>query len=219
MIKYTSYSPSTKSISSENLTKIFNLEIGDKVYIKELEKTGEITKFFIHKDVQYATIKMDKINQIGYPLIELFEEKNKNFYDENKEYWQKSNVMSKKETIFYKIIKNALPQKFCITPQVNLQTIIETNSTNRNDELFRNVDFVIFKTYDYSPILAIEINDKRHYENEHVIKRDESVKKILELADIDFIDFKNEEVDYQNEKDIINKVFKTLNIKHEDEDQ
>lgn len=105
------------------------------------------------------------------------------FYNPNKQYFRKTPVLSIYEKKFFKIMRNKLKNNFIITPQVNLQTIIETNSNTRNDELFRNIDFGIFDTEMYNPILMIEINGYQH-NNMYWKKRDESVRNILDKANI-----------------------------------
>lgn len=117
------------------------------------------------------------------------------FYDENKTYTLKSHNLNEHEMRYFNLTRNNLKSKYMIIPQVNLQTIIETDSNKRNDELFRNVDFVLFKTKEYQPILVIELNGQQHYTNDYWIERDKSVKTILNkvklpLLTIDIKDFK-----------------------------
>ena len=128
------------------------------------------------------------------------------FYDPNKKYYIKFPSLNKKEEEFYRLVKKYLNKEFIITPQVNLQTIIETDTYTRNDELYRNLDFVIFDNKYYTPIIAIELNGKQHYTNEYWIERDKSVKSILNDCGIKYIEIKNE-----NLNEINNKYVKHLN--------
>ena len=117
------------------------------------------------------------------------------FYDETKTYTLKKELLNKWEMEFFNIVRSFLNHKYVIIPQVNLQTIVETDTNTRNDELFRNLDFVIYHTEQYIPFLAIELNGQQHYTNEYVKERDKSVKSILNdielpLLTIDIKDFK-----------------------------
>lgn len=126
------------------------------------------------------------------------------FFDETKKYILKTNYLNEFESRYFNIIKKYLNKKYLIIPQVNLQTIIETDSNKRNDELFRNVDFVIYYAKTYTPFLVIELNGQQHYNNEYTKERDKSIKQILNIVQlplltIDIIDLKrltNEQLFY-----------------------
>ena len=132
------------------------------------------------------------------------------FYNPNKIYIRKNPVLSIYEKKFFHIMRKKLYPNFIITPQVNLQSIIETNTNTRNNELFRNVDFGIFDTEMYNPILLIEINGKQHNNKEYWIKRDNSVKEILEKANIMLYTINNE--DLKNDKKIEELANELLNL-------
>ena len=106
------------------------------------------------------------------------------FYDENKKYFLKENLLNEYEMRFFNIVRETLKSKYVIVPQVNLQTIIETDSNKRNDELFRNVDFVVYYAQEYVPFLVIELNGQQHYTNEYWKERDKSIKQILNLVNL-----------------------------------
>ena len=117
------------------------------------------------------------------------------FYDEQKKYFLKTNLLNEFEMRYFNIIRKHISKKYLIIPQVNLQTIIDTDSNKRNNELYRNVDFVMYKAKTYTPFLVIELNGQQHYNNEYVKERDKSVRKILNLVQlplltIDIIDLK-----------------------------
>ena len=117
------------------------------------------------------------------------------FYDESKEYFLKEQELNEFEFRYFNIIRKKISSKYIIIPQVNLQTIIETNTNKRNDELFRNVDFIIFKAKEYKPSLVIELNGQQHYTNPYWIERDKSITAILNkvklpLLTIDIKDLK-----------------------------
>ena len=106
------------------------------------------------------------------------------FYDSNKKYILKQEMLNEFEMRFFNIARNSLKMKYAIIPQVNLQTIISTDTNTRNDELYRNVDFMIFHSKTFMPFLAIEINGQQHYTNEYYIERDKSVATILNIVQI-----------------------------------
>ena len=117
------------------------------------------------------------------------------FYNPSKLYTLKHPIMSVNEKKFFKIMREKLGNNYIITPQINLQSIIETPLSNsRNDELFRNVDFGIFDTEMYHPLMLIEINGKQHSNEEYWRKRDKSVKEILESAGLMLYTINNEDL-------------------------
>ena len=103
---------------------------------------------------------------------------------------------------FFEYVRDRLNNDFIITPQVNLQTIIDTNTFGRNDELYRNVDFCIFSKDKYYPLVIIELNGPQHYNNPYWIERDKSVFKILQACNLKHIIYKNE--DLKLNEDLIN---------------
>ena len=98
-------------------------------------------------------------------------------------YNPKKTLISKSEQSFYSVIKAALPEGYCVFPQINLASFIDkTDGSRYHNELFRNVDFLITDS-EYSPKLVVEINDQTHLTNERK-ERDEKVQKICEEAGI-----------------------------------
>lgn len=136
------------------------------------------------------------------------------FYDKNKHYTLKTNLLNEQEMRFFNIIRKALPKKYIIVPQVNLQTIIDTDTNTRNDELYRNIDFAIFYTKQYIPFLMIEVNGEQHYHNEYWKERDKSVKAILNKVQLPLLTVDAKKLRKTEDKQIllqINKVVKYLN--------
>ena len=139
------------------------------------------------------------------------------FYNPKKKYFKKYPVLNVNEKRFYNYMRKKLYPNYIITPQVNLQTIIETDSNNRNNELFRNIDFGIFDIEMYNPIMLIEINGKQHDNNMYWIKRDKSVKEILDQANIMLFTINNKDLtsDIKIEKlsnELIDIIIKIENI-------
>lgn len=137
---------------------------------------------------------------------------NNRFYDENKVYEKRKSISTKKERIFYKIADKTLNKdEYVIIPQISLQAIVDVkNSNRRNDELFRNIDFGIFRKDDLYCILLVEINDYRHYENEYIKQRDESVKSILKEIYLPLLTLTNEEIVSLAEEEIAEIISKAV---------
>ena len=136
------------------------------------------------------------------------------FYDENKKYILKQEILNPYEMRFYNILRQTLKLKYTIIPQVNLQSIILTNTNTRNDELYRNVDFAIFHSKDFIPFLIIELNGQQHYTNQYYIERDKSIKKILEKVELPLLTIDIKDLKQMSDKEIyklIKKVIKYLN--------
>ena len=136
------------------------------------------------------------------------------FYDSEKEYKLKTNLLNEWEMRFFNIVRKSLKTKYVIEPQVNLQTIIETNTNTRNDELYRNIDFVIYYAKKYIPFLAIELNGQQHYTNEYWKERDKSVKAILNQAHLPLLTIDIKDIKKMRDNEIyqlIKKVLKYLN--------
>ncbi len=132
------------------------------------------------------------------------------FYDKTKVYTLKKDLLNEYEMRFLNIMKKTLKSKFLIIPQVNLQTIIQTNTYTRNDELFRNIDFIIFIAKQFIPILAIELNGRQHYTNEYWKERDNSVKQILRDVNLPLLTIDIKDLKKMSDKEIKEIVLNTL---------
>ena len=96
----------------------------------------------------------------------------------------------------------ALDKKYIIIPQINLQSIINTNGLNRNDELFRNIDFGIFVKKTFYPILMIELNGEQHNTNGYYKERDISVSNILKQVRIPLLNISIKDLKSMTSKNI-----------------
>lgn len=106
--------------------------------------------------------------------------------DSNYLYDVKPALISKSEQNFYNVIRSAVPEGYCVFPQINLAAFIKrTDNARFQNELFRNVDFLITDAT-YSPKLIIEINDQTHLSIDRK-ERDEKVQKICEEAGIPIV--------------------------------
>lgn len=98
-------------------------------------------------------------------------------------YEPKRSLITKTEFEFLEAIKQSIPAGYQIFPQINLAAFInKTGSFRFQNELFRNIDFLITDNK-YTPKIVIEINDRTHLTADRA-KRDEKVKNILEEAGI-----------------------------------
>lgn len=98
-------------------------------------------------------------------------------------YEPKKSLISKSEQCYFAAFKEALPEGYFVFPQVNLAAFVnKTDNSRYQNELFRNVDFLITDS-GYVPKIAVEINDQSHLYNDRR-SRDEKVKQILEEAGI-----------------------------------
>lgn len=133
------------------------------------------------------------------------------FYDENKKYFLKSEILNEFEMRFFNIVRKALNLKYAIIPQVNLQSIISTNTNSRNDELYRNVDFALFYSKSFNPFLIIELNGQQHYTNEYYVERDKSVKSILNDVKLPLLTIDIKDLKKMDDKQIYNLIKKVIN--------
>lgn len=103
-------------------------------------------------------------------------------------YRRKSSLVTNTEMKYLDCIKEILPEDCLIQPQVNLAAMIRrTDGSRYQNELFRNVDFVI-TDLEYKPLIAIEINDQTHNAPDRRA-RDKRVSEICEEAGIPLITF------------------------------
>ena len=103
--------------------------------------------------------------------------------EENFLYEAKKTLLSQSEQGFFKAIISAVPEGYCVFPQINLASFIERMDDARfRNELFRNVDFLVTDA-SYHPCFIVEINDQTHLTAERR-ERDQKVQKICEEAGV-----------------------------------
>ncbi len=103
--------------------------------------------------------------------------------------YESKQLLSQCEVKYMTAIKEVLNEinpDYILTPQVNLASIIKRKTKYAN-ELFRNLDFGVFDK-SYKIVVAIEINDKTHNQQERR-SRDKKVSAILAEANIPLITF------------------------------
>lgn len=101
-------------------------------------------------------------------------------------YQLKPSLVTDTEMSFLKCIKDVLPEGYLVQPQANLASFIfRTDGARYQNELFRNVDFIITDLL-YKPLILIEINDQTHLSHDRA-ERDKKVANICEEAGIPII--------------------------------
>ncbi|MGN0517674.1 MAG: DUF2726 domain-containing protein [Acutalibacteraceae bacterium] len=106
--------------------------------------------------------------------------------NDNYLYELKNSLLTDSELAYLDCIESVIPDDYLIIPQSNLATFIHrTDGAKYQNELFRNVDFLITDC-EYRPRVVIEINDSTHNEYSRRV-RDERVQKICEEAGISII--------------------------------
>ncbi len=106
-----------------------------------------------------------------------------------KHYVKKNYLMSKAEHEFFKVLQEAVKDKYHIIPQVQLSKIVEVNKYekqkwkyfNRIDK--KSVDFVLFDKEYFTPHLVIELDDASHMLPKRE-SRDDFVNSILNRVGI-----------------------------------
>lgn len=170
----------------------------------------EINKMLIEnllKNPLFCIIFIIGILGIIYLLINnLKKDKIKNLEKEKTVYKLKP-IMTECERNFYNILKK-LENEYTIIPQANLASFIEKKTNNRYyNDLFRNIDFVIFDKDLKKVLLLIEINDKTH-DTIRRKSRDLKVRKICNDVNLKIITFYTK---YPNESEyVLNRVLKEL---------
>ena len=161
---------------------------------------GQKTKYELCYECYNLMQEEYLIKENGKWIENIFKENAYKFYDKSKKYYLKEKFLNEYEERFLEYAKLYISSKFTIIPQLNLQTIIQTDTYTRNDELFRNVDFAIFHSKTYIPIMIIELNGQQHYTNKYYIERDKSVQMILNQVGIPLVT-----IDIKNLKQMTNK--------------
>lgn len=105
-------------------------------------------------------------------------------------YTARNSLITQTEDQFGRAITKALPDGYCVFPQVALSAVVckESSEVGYQNELYRVLDFLVTDK-SYKPVLAIEINDASHYTNNYRKQRDITVRNICEEAGIPILAF------------------------------
>ena len=179
---------------------------------------AESSKYYFCKECyikkeEGKIVKCDKCQQWHDKYERCKEENLYDEYDTNFLYARKQSLLTATEKRFYKCIEEVLPNGYMLHMQSNLATFIQrTDNARYQNELFRNVDFLITDE-DYVPICVIEINDDTHHQQNRKL-RDIKVNKICEEAGIPIITFwANKGVNKGYIESTITKTFSMLPVK------
>lgn len=137
---------------------------------------------------------------IIYKVIEYLKNKQitqrKNIENNNKtiatNYTTKKLIMTKTETQFYKLLKNAIEENnlnMLIFPQINLENIIQAKNNDfaaRNRIKSRSIDYTIVSKDTLQVICCIELDDYTHNTYKR-IKRDSFINQIFKEVNIKLI--------------------------------
>ncbi len=88
--------------------------------------------------------------------------------DDYKHFVKRKYLMSEVEYDFYKVLEEAVKNKYHIIPQVQLSKIIDVNKYEKNKRKYFNmidrksVDFVLFDKQYFTPQIVIELDDSSH---------------------------------------------------------
>lgn len=136
------------------------------------------------------------------------------------EYSKKCPLTKTEKEFYQKLIK--IEEKYPnyrVGFQIPLSSIINKNSNTfqRQGELYRNIDFAIFDRYSLEVLLLIELNDETHRKNYKTIERDKKIFDIIKSSNIKLIKFwlkdNKGNVFENNTEYIINRIVKTINEK------
>ncbi len=146
--------------------------------------------------------------------------------DDYKHYVKKNFLMSKAEHEFYKVLREAVKDKYYIVPQVQLSKIVEVNHYEHQKRKYFNkidrksVDFVLFDKENFSPEIVVELDDTSHLLPDRE-SRDDFVNSILDRTGIKVVHIKTAYHYNLNEieKMLNNTPKKVIRILHTDDDQ
>ncbi len=97
--------------------------------------------------------------------------------------------MTAAEYTFFKVLQEAVQDKYFIVPQVTLSNLVDVNDGYKWNKSWRSkidkksVDFVLFNKAGYTPYLAIELDDSTHSRSDRM-ERDDFVQNTLQRAGI-----------------------------------
>jgi hypothetical protein len=123
-------------------------------------------------------------------------------------YYKNNNFISPAELSFFKVLEQAIGERYYIFPQVNLASLVKINAKGRDWWRYferinrKSVDFVLAEKASCKPALIIELDDSSHGELRRQ-ERDDFVNKVFAAAGLPIL-----HVAYQNR-------YSTLRLKDE----
>ncbi len=138
-----------------------------------------LTISILHKKRSQKSKKIENVNSDYIPVEEAHEP----------DKYVSKKLMTNTEELFYNTLNEIVGADFIVQPQINLATVIKKESKAKyQNELYRNIDFGIFKKSNYELLLLIELNDQSHNDPKRK-QRDIKVKNICSEANIPLISF------------------------------
>lgn len=98
-------------------------------------------------------------------------------------YWKKKTFLTPAEQKFYEALRQTIQPGEHILAKVRLEDLVGTGPMDRNRVSQKHVDFVICRTEDLTPLLAIELDDSSH-QSEKARSRDLVKNEALRQAKI-----------------------------------
>ena len=128
-------------------------------------------------------------------LKEQLKEKAEKKENEYLPYVKDNYLMTKAEHEFFKVLHEAVQDKYYIIPQVQLSKIVRVNKYEKFKDKYNNmidrksVDFVLFQKEIFSPHLVIELDEESH-QLPNREKRDRFVDAIMEKVGLKIVHIK-----------------------------
>lgn len=99
-------------------------------------------------------------------------------------YFLRESVLTKAELNFYRVLKEVVGEKFAILVKVRLADLFSTRGGEGFYNAFnkisaKHVDFLLADPQDFSPVMAIELDDRSHQKQSRK-ERDDFVDQIFE---------------------------------------
>ena len=106
-------------------------------------------------------------------------------------YSLRESVLTKAELNFYRVLKEVVGEKYAILVKVRLADVVITHrgqgyTTAFNKISQKHVDFLLADPQDFSPVMAIELDDRSH-QNQSRKDRDEFVDQVFEKAGLQLL--------------------------------
>ena len=123
-------------------------------------------------------------------------------------YNRKYNIMTEREVEFYKKLKHVCGENILIFPQIHLSNLFFHNVKGQNFKAafkFINrlsVDFVLVDSRNFKTLMAIELDDSTHNEQER-IRRDLIVNDIFKKANFPLLRVDSIKIDNEKLKQMI----------------
>lgn len=117
-------------------------------------------------------------------------------------YRSRETVMTRAESRFYENLIVVVGEKFIVIPQAHLSMFIDHRVGGQNWKAAfstingKSVDFLLVEKDTLKPVIAIELDDWSHKQEDRIL-RDEKVRKILDESEILLVRFDNPDVSGQ----------------------